>query len=154
MSIIRIRLAIAGLATTFSDASRFPQGLHTDVGEKGNNLSGGEKQRLALCRALLKRPAPSILLLDEATSALDESSQAEVMAAVAQFCRERSITLMSIAHRLSHFSGFDHLVVLEGGQVVEQGTPGDLEGIEDGYYRKFQNAALAGLHNEPTENSV
>jgi subfamily B ATP-binding cassette protein MsbA len=98
------------------------QGYDTVVGERGNALSGGERQRIALARAFLK-DAP-ILLLDEATSALDAESEALVTAAIARLSAGR--TTIVIAHRLATVRDADWILVLEAGQIVEQGRHGEL----------------------------
>lgn len=93
-------------------------GLTTDLGQKGRGLSGGQRQRVALARALV-RDAP-VLLLDEATSALDSESEAAVRRAIANAATGR--TTLVIAHRLSTVRRADRIIVMEGGQIVEQGT--------------------------------
>ncbi|MGE3746066.1 MAG: ABC transporter ATP-binding protein/permease [Sphingomonadaceae bacterium] len=95
-----------------------PQGYETMVGERGLKLSGGEKQRVAIARTLLKNPP--ILILDEATSALDSRTEAEIQDTLEKVA-ERRTTIM-IAHRLSTVVNADEIVVLEHGRVVEQGT--------------------------------
>jgi ABC-type transport system involved in Fe-S cluster assembly fused permease/ATPase subunit len=94
-----------------------PDGYDTTVGERGLKLSGGEKQRVGIARTLLKDPP--ILLLDEATSALDSETEHEIKDALMQAGRGR--TVLTIAHRLSTIAEADRIVVLENGQVVEQG---------------------------------
>ncbi len=96
----------------------FPEGLATKVGERGQQLSGGQKQRIAIARALLKDPR--ILLLDEATSALDAESEALVQEALARLMKGR--TAVVIAHRLSTVVGADRVLVVEAGQIAEQGS--------------------------------
>jgi ATP-binding cassette, subfamily B, bacterial MsbA len=95
-----------------------PDGLETQIGEGGLKLSGGERQRLAIARALLRRPA--LLLLDEATSALDSATEAKVLQAIAR--RGGDCTVIAIAHRLSTIRDADHVLVLDGGRVVQAGT--------------------------------
>jgi ATP-binding cassette subfamily B protein len=95
-----------------------PQGLETRVGERGLKLSGGEKQRVAVARTLLK--APPILILDEATSALDSHTESALQEALNRVAAER--TTLVIAHRLSTITSADAIVVLDQGRVVEQGT--------------------------------
>jgi ATP-binding cassette subfamily B protein len=95
-----------------------PQGLDTRVGERGLKLSGGEKQRVAIARTLLKDPP--ILILDEATSALDSRTEAEIQATLNAIARRR--TTIIIAHRLSTVVDADEIIVLEGGRVAERGT--------------------------------
>ncbi|WP_198365535.1 ABC transporter ATP-binding protein [Roseomonas sp. KE0001] len=96
-----------------------PEGFNTIVGDRGAKLSGGQRQRLAIARALLKN-AP-ILLLDEATSALDSESEAEVQKALDGLMEGR--TVIAVAHRLATLTNFDRIVVMENGQVVQDGAP-------------------------------
>ncbi|WP_375258855.1 ABCB family ABC transporter ATP-binding protein/permease [Citreimonas sp.] len=99
-----------------------PEGYDTQVGERGLKLSGGEKQRVGIARTLLKDPP--ILLLDEATSALDTETEAEIQTALKRAGEGR--TVLTIAHRLSTIADVDRIVVLQDGQVVEEGTHADL----------------------------
>jgi len=99
-----------------------PLGYHSLVGERGLKLSGGEKQRVAIARTILK--APPILMLDEATSALDSHTEREIQDALERVARER--TSLVIAHRLSTVVHADNIIVLDQGQIVEQGTHPDL----------------------------
>jgi len=102
--------------------AELPQGYDTPLGERGLGLSGGQVQRLALARALLK-PA-KLVLLDEATAQLDAQTQAQVGEAILALAKERCVILA--AHRLSTVLQADHVVVLEAGRVIEQGQPADL----------------------------
>ena len=106
-----------------------PDGYDTVVGERGYRLSGGEKQRLAIARLLLKDPA--VMILDEATSHLDNENEAAVQAALDEALRGR--TALVIAHRLSTIRDADRIVVLDGGRVVEQGSHEELLRL-DGFY--------------------
>ncbi|RKQ95315.1 ABCB family ABC transporter ATP-binding protein/permease [Maricaulis maris] len=99
-----------------------PDGLETRVGERGLKLSGGEKQRVGVARAILKDPA--VLILDEATSALDSQTEGEVQAALADAAEGR--TTIAVAHRLSTIAGADRIFVLDGGRVAEAGTHDEL----------------------------
>jgi len=99
-----------------------PQGYDTRVGERGLKLSGGEKQRVAIARTILKRPA--ILLFDEATSALDSHTEKEIQAALHQVSANR--TTLIIAHRLSTVIHADEIIVLEAGRIVERGRHAEL----------------------------
>ena len=99
-----------------------PDGYETIVGERGLKLSGGEKQRVAIARVVLK--APQILIFDEATSALDTKTEREIQASLAEVAMHR--TTLVIAHRLSTVIDADQILVLEAGRIVERGTHGEL----------------------------
>ena len=102
--------------------NQLPEGDATLVGERGLKVSGGEKQRIAIARALLKRSP--VLIFDEATSALDSHSEQAVMAAIRAAAREH--TALVIAHRLSTIVDCDCILVLEQGQLVESGSHSEL----------------------------
>ncbi|MEI7548722.1 MAG: ABC transporter ATP-binding protein, partial [Actinomycetota bacterium] len=106
-----------------------PDGYETIVGERGYRLSGGEKQRLAIARLLLKNPA--VMILDEATSHLDNENEAFVQAALEEALKGR--TALVIAHRLSTIRDADRIVVLDGGKIVEEGTHDDLIALDGAY---------------------
>ena len=108
-----------------------PDGLDTYLGESGTRLSGGQQQRIAIARALL-RDAP-ILLLDEATSALDAESEQLVQQALDELMKDR--TTLVIAHRLATVRAADRIIVLDEGQIAEQGTHAQLSGAGGLYAR-------------------
>ena len=95
-----------------------PQGFETEVGERGLKLSGGEKQRVAIARTLVKDPP--ILMLDEATSALDSRTEQDILATLDRISRDR--TTLSIAHRLSTVASAHEILVLDQGRLAERGT--------------------------------
>ena len=108
----------ARLAQIHDFIMTLPQGYNSLVGERGLKLSGGEKQRVAIARTILK--SPPILMLDEATSALDSHTEKEIQDALERVARER--TSLVIAHRLSTVVHADNIIVLDHGEIVEQGT--------------------------------
>ena len=112
-----------------------PQGYDTVVGEGGGTLSGGEKQRISIARAMLKN-AP-IIILDEATASIDPENEHLIQRALSQLTRGK--TVITIAHRLATIEQADQILVLEDGQIVQQGVHADLIG-EDGLYRRFMEA--------------
>jgi ATP-binding cassette subfamily B protein len=111
-----------------------PKGYETQVGERGLKLSGGEKQRVAIARTILK--APPILVLDEATSALDSHTEHEIQEALERVSRNR--TSLVIAHRLSTIVGADEIIVLDQGRIAERGTHARLL-ASDGLYASMWN---------------
>jgi len=116
---------------------QLPQGYRTMVGERGLKLSGGEKQRVAIARTILKQPP--ILLLDEATSALDSHTEKEIQEALDRVSRNR--TTLVIAHRLSTIVHADNILVLDKGRLVEQGTHAQLL-AKGGLYASMWNRQL------------
>ena len=117
-----------------------PDGYETQVGERGLKLSGGEKQRVAIARTILKNPR--IMLFDEATSALDSKTEQEIQDNLKEVSRDRS-TLV-IAHRLSTIVDADQILVLDGGRIVERGAPAELLAADGKYadmWRRQQETA-------------
>ncbi|MHA6298049.1 ABCB family ABC transporter ATP-binding protein/permease [Devosia sp. CAU 1758] len=124
----------AAMAQVGSFIDTLPKGYETPVGERGLKLSGGEKQRVAIARTILK--APSILILDEATSALDTKTERDIQAALDEVSRNR--TTLVIAHRLSTVVNADEILVLRDGQIAERGSHFDLLG-QEGLYAQMWN---------------
>ena len=126
-----------------------PQGYDTRVGERGLKLSGGEKQRVAIARTLLKNPP--VLILDEATSALDSRTEGEIQATLERI--ERGRTTIVIAHRLSTVVNADEIVVLEAGEIVERGTHGALL-RQNGLYAEMWNRQAQEREDAQSEGAL
>ncbi|AKL97837.1 ABC transporter ATP-binding protein [Endomicrobium proavitum] len=126
-------IAAAKNANAHSFISKLPNGYDTLVGERGAKLSGGEKQRISIARAMLKNPP--ILVLDEATSALDSTSEKLVQTAIDDLMKNRTVVL--IAHRLATVRNANKIVVMDAGKIVESGTHEELIKLENGVYRKL-----------------
>ncbi|MEU4235477.1 ABC transporter ATP-binding protein [Nonomuraea sp. NPDC026600] len=143
-----MRAARAAHVTEFVES--LPKGFDTLVGERGVKLSGGQRQRVALARAIL-RDAP-ILLLDEATSALDSESEILVQEALWELMQDR--TALVVAHRLSTVVRMDRLVVLNRGEIVEQGTHGELLESEGPYARLWHHQSGGFLVQDDTPDAL
>ena len=124
-------------AAAYDFIMEMPEGFQTRLGENGVKLSGGQKQRIAIARAML-RDAP-ILLLDEATSALDNESEKLIQETLAKL--QKGKTTLVIAHRLSTIRVADKIIVLDKGQVIEQGTHDKLM-EKEGMYRRLYERGL------------
>ncbi len=134
-------IAAARAAHIHDFIASLPDGYDTAVGERGLKLSGGEKQRVAIARTILKNP--KILILDEATSALDTKTERRIQAELEEISRGR--TTLVIAHRLSTIVDADQILVMDAGRIVERGTHGDLL-ARDGRYAqmwRMQQEAMA-----------
>ncbi|RNA22673.1 ABC transporter B family [Brachionus plicatilis] len=135
------------LANAHEFIINFEKGYDTVVGERGIRLSGGQKQRIAIARALLVNP--KLLLLDEATSALDSESENLVQEAIERAMKDRTVCV--IAHRLSTVRNADRVIVLENGQIVEQGTHDELCSI-DGIYKRLVLRQLMSKETNPIDS--
>jgi ABC-type transport system involved in Fe-S cluster assembly fused permease/ATPase subunit len=134
--------------STFIDS--LPQGYDTRVGERGLKLSGGEKQRVAIARTILKNPP--ILVLDEATSALDTHTEREIQAALRSISKDR--TTLIIAHRLSTVVDADEILVLDQGRVVERGTHAELLALGGVYASMWNRQRESDEARERAESGV
>lgn len=120
------------VANAWEFVKDLPQQLETNIGDSGNKLSGGQKQRLSIARAVLKNPP--LMILDEATSALDTESEKLVQKALENMMKNR--TSVVIAHRLSTIQNADNIVVMQRGEIVEQGKHQELI-AKNGTYKKL-----------------
>ncbi len=127
-------IAAAKAANAHEFIENLPEGYDTKVGERGVKLSGGQKQRIAISRVFLKDPA--ILILDEATSALDLESEALIQDSLERLAHDR--TTLMVAHRLSTITHADQILVIDNGQLAEQGTHEELLQKRGVYYKLFQ----------------
>jgi subfamily B ATP-binding cassette protein MsbA len=131
-------IAAAKVANAHEFIMELPYGYDTNIGDSGNKLSGGQKQRLSIARAVLKNPP--IMILDEATSALDTESERLVQDALENMMKQR--TSLVIAHRLSTFQNADIIVVMNKGEIVEQGTHEALMNTDSSYKRLVEMQAF------------
>lgn len=140
----------ARIASLDTFVDHLPEGYQTMVGERGLKLSGGEKQRVAIARMVLKRP--SIIVFDEATSALDSKTEQEILEALREVSRGR--TTLVIAHRLSTIVDSDEIVVLDAGRVAERGTHWELlrkDGLYAAMWQRQAEGADAGRDGSPLQ---
>lgn len=120
-----------------------PQKYNTLVGERGIKLSGGQRQRIAIARAILKN-AP-ILILDEATSALDSETEHEIQKSINVMLDQNNATVIAIAHRLSTIKHMDRIIVIDSGNVIEDGSFGKLLSIENGKFKELWANQVNGM---------
>lgn len=123
---------VAGIAQVAEIRDIFPQGYETLVGEKGVTLSGGQKQRVALARTLL--PEPEVLILDDITSAVDTETEQEIFQALKGELADK--TTLIVSHRITSIQQADRILVFDKGQIIQEGTPSELEKIP-GYYQEI-----------------
>ena len=135
-------LAAAKAANCDEFVDKLPQGYNTPIGENGAKLSGGERHRISIARALLKG-AP-IILLDEATASLDVENETKVQGALSRLLEGK--TVLVIAHRMRTVEAADKIIVLVDGKVAEEGRPNDLFADENSIFRHMTQlqAASAG----------
>jgi ATP-binding cassette, subfamily B, bacterial len=143
-------IAAARAANIHDRIMELPDGYDTIVGERGYKLSGGEKQRLAIARVVLKDPR--ILILDEATSSLDTTSERLVQSALEPLMKGR--TTIAIAHRLSTILSADVIFVMDRGRIVEQGTHDELLARGGLYAKVYDQQFRGGLVEAEFEDGV
>ena len=141
----------AMLASAHEFISNMPDGYDTVIGASGKDLSGGEKQRISIARAILANP--KILILDEATASVDTETEKAIQQSLQYLVQGR--TTLSIAHRLSTLRDADHLVVIDGGRIVEEGTQPELEAKRGIYFKlmELQTKSLA-LENDLADETI
>lgn len=131
----------AVLASAHDFICKMPEGYDTVIGSAGRNLSGGEKQRISIARAILADP--KILILDEATASVDTETEKAIQSSINFLIKDR--TTISIAHRLSTLRDADRLIVIDNGEITEEGTHNELVEQKGVYYKlkELQTKALA-----------
>jgi ATP-binding cassette subfamily B protein len=140
--------AAVEIAAQTDDPETFPEGVDSEIGESGLRVSGGQRQLLALTRALVWEPR--VLLLDEATAAIDGASDAAFRSALGRAMRERGDAVLTVAHRLSTAREADRVLVLEAGTIVEEGPPAALV-VRGGRFAALVALEEAGLDWERTQ---
>jgi len=141
-------IEVAKVANAHNFILELPNGYETVIGEQGTKISGGQRQRLSIARALLKNPP--IMIFDEATSALDNESEVLVQEAIEHLMKER--TTLVIAHRLSTIRNADKIYVLEKGQIVQEGKHDELLLDENGIYKKLYELQFRSQAIQKNEN--
>ncbi|KIX07791.1 uncharacterized protein Z518_02445 [Rhinocladiella mackenziei CBS 650.93] len=139
----------ANLADADTFIQRLDRGYNTLVGSGGQSISGGQRQRIALARALIRNP--KVLILDEATASLDSSSEQRIQAAINQIVGSR--TVISITHRLSTIKTADNIIVMKGGEVIDQGTYDELMARVGVFADMVKLQALDASHPGPPSNA-
>ena len=132
-------LNAADIANAHGFISRLPDAYDTMLGERGVGLSGGEKQRLSIARAVLKNPG--VLIFDEATSAVDSETEKLIQDAINRLIRGR--TTLMIAHRLSTLRKANKIIVVDKGNIIEFGSPEELMALKGKYYKLIQIQSMS-----------
>lgn len=138
-SIIDIAVAVKSASFT-DDLERMSDGIETLIGEKGVSISGGQKQRIAIARAFLKNA--DILILDDSLSAVDAKTEREIIENIQQVRKGK--TNIIVTHRLSAVNHADYVIVLDNGEIVEEGTPSELLACKGWYFEQYEKQQLEG----------
>ena len=133
-------IAAAKKACCHDFITALPDGYNTVIGEKGTSLSGGEKQRISIARAIMKDAA--IIILDEATANVDPENEKDLMEAIQTLTKEK--TILMIAHRLKTIRNADQIFVIDKGQIVQHGNHDELM-MQDGIYRRFVDSRIQAI---------
>jgi len=120
-----------------------PEGFNTKIGERGITLSGGQKQRISIARAIIKRP--KILIFDDCLSAVDTQTEEEILNNLKEIMKNR--TTVIISHRVSSVKNADHIIFLENGKIVEEGTHNDLLEKQGFYFNLYEKQLLEEEEN-------
>ncbi len=120
-----------------------PEGYDTLVGERGIKLSGGQRQRIAIARAVLKN-AP-IIILDEATASLDTATEQDIQQSIHDMLAQTHTTVIAVAHRLSTIRHMDRVVVMDAGQIIEDGSFDTLMAKKQGYFKQLWETQVNGM---------
>ena len=140
--------AITRISGLDHDYQLFPNGWETIVGERGITLSGGQKQRIALARALAADPY--ILLLDDALSAVDAETEEHILSSLID--ERKGKTTIIVSHRISTLRNADHIIVLDNGEIIQQGSHEELIADSEGFYARI--AALQQLEQQASIPSI
>ena len=125
-------------AAVYQNIARFEKGFQTFIGERGITLSGGQKQRVSIARAIIKEP--KILIFDDCLSAVDTKTEEEILTNLSRLMAKKTSIL--IAHRISTIKNADRIIVMDGGQIVEQGTHNSLMENRSSYFELYEKQLL------------
>jgi ATP-binding cassette subfamily B protein len=125
-------------AALLSSIQEFPEGMNTMIGERGVTLSGGQKQRVSIARALIKNP--DLLIFDDCFSAVDTKTESEILINLKQLMRNKTVVIIS--HRVSTVKDADHIILLNQGEIIEQGTHDALLLLNGSYTDLYQSQLL------------
>ena len=125
-------------ASVFDNIMEFSKGFDTMIGERGITLSGGQKQRLSIARAIIKEP--QVLIFDDCLSAVDTRTEEEILNNLSRIMKDKTSIL--IAHRVSTIKNADRILVLDNGEIIEQGTHNKLMALKGVYFDLFEKQLL------------